>query len=124
MLKLNHINLSVPDVQQAQQFFETYFDFVPNGTQPNDTLAILSGADDFTLVLMNERMNQKGNHSYPDAFHIGFVMGSEEEVRTVYDKLKAGGVHLEKEPELIRRNLGFYFHHQNFMIEVTCVVKQ
>jgi len=115
---LNHINLSVPDVALARHLFETYFDFKCTDTKLNDTLSILSGADGFILVLMNERLNQEGNHRYPDAFHIGFHLPNEEEVRSVYDRLKAGGVPLTQEPKMIRKSLGFYFHHQNLMIEV------
>lgn len=121
-MHLNHINLSVPDVRAAQELFETYFDFTPAGTKPNDTLAILNGADGFVLVLMNERMNQKGNVTYPDAFHIGFQQNSGDEVKVVYQRLKKGGVRLDQEPQIIRKNLGFYFMHQNIMIEITCVV--
>jgi catechol-2,3-dioxygenase len=119
---LNHLNLSIPNVAEARHLFETYFDFVPDGMKPNDTLAILKGRDGFSLVLMNESMNRNGNKSYPDAFHIGFQLGSSEEVSATYERLKAGGIQLDQEPQLIRKSLGFYFHHQNFMIEVNCTV--
>jgi hypothetical protein len=50
-------------------------------------LAILKGANDFTLVIM------KGiQASYPDAFHIGFMLDSEEEVMEAYGALKRGSI--------------------------------
>jgi len=36
--------------------------------------------DGFMFVLMNERLNQNGNNSYPDAFHIGFYLADEASV--------------------------------------------
>lgn len=117
-MQLNHINLTVPDVALARDFFETYFNFKCTDVKLNDTLSILTGTDGFILVLMNERLNQNGNHIYPDAFHIGFHSPNEDEVKSVYERLKAGGVPLSQEPQMIRKSLGFYFRHQNLMIEI------
>jgi catechol 2,3-dioxygenase-like lactoylglutathione lyase family enzyme len=117
-MKLNHINLPVKDVTAGREFFETYFGFKPVDVKPNDTLSILKGEGDFTLVLMSEKFNQNGNSIYPDAFHIGFFQPTDEDVILVYNKLKEGGVHLEHEPQLIRKTFGFYFHHQGVLIEI------
>ncbi|MEP6610338.1 MAG: VOC family protein, partial [Mucilaginibacter sp.] len=87
-------------------------------TKPNDTLSVLTGKNEFVLVVMNERLNEKGNNTYPDAFHIGFFLNDEEEVIALFDKLKAGGIALEQEPQKIRRTFGFYFHFQGVMIEI------
>lgn len=120
-MRLNHINLTVPDVAAARSLFETYFDFKPADIKQNDTLSILHGSDGFILVLMNERMNQQENHSYPDAFHIGFHLQNDDEVNNLYNRLKAGGIPLTQEPQMIRKSLGFYFHHQNLMMEIASV---
>jgi len=42
----------------------------------------------------------------------------EEQVTVTWQKLKAGGIVLECEPQKIRDNFGFYFHFDNLMIEV------
>ena len=117
-MTLNHLNLSVQDVPVARIFFETYFAFKCDDSKPNDTLSVLSGTNGFVLVLMNQRLNEKGNHSYPDAFHIGFFLDNETEVIALFDKLKAGGIALEQQPQRIRRTFGFYFHFQGVMIEI------
>ncbi|MDB5090667.1 MAG: glyoxalase/bleomycin resistance/extradiol dioxygenase family protein [Mucilaginibacter sp.] len=122
-MNLNHLNLSVQDVPAARIFFETYFDFKCDDSKPNDTLSVLSCANGFVLVLMNERLNENGNKTYPDAFHIGFFLDSQDHVITLFDKLKAGGVHLEQQPQKIRRTFGFYFHFQTVMIEIGSQVK-
>jgi catechol 2,3-dioxygenase-like lactoylglutathione lyase family enzyme len=123
-MKLNHLNLSVKDVPSTRVFFETYLDFTCADTKPNDTLSVLTGPDGFILVLMSQRLNEKGNHSYPDAFHIGFYLSGEKEVTKLFEGLKAGGITLEQEPQRMRKNFGFYFHVESLMIEITCVVKE
>jgi len=115
---LNHLNLTVTNVSEAIYLFETYFDFKCIEIKGYNMVAVLKGADDFELVLMNANMNQKGGHSYPDAFHIGFMLDDPQYVTKIYKKLKAGGITLERLPQKIRDNFGFYFHFDNIMIEV------
>ncbi|HEX5555077.1 MAG TPA: hypothetical protein VFX43_17680 [Chitinophagaceae bacterium] len=76
-------------------------------------MAILKGANDFTLVIM------KGTQaSYPDAFHIGFMLDSEEAVMEAYGALKRGSIAVGRLPGKIRDSFGFYFHLDNIIIEV------
>ncbi len=117
-MKLNHINLPVKDVAAAREFFETYFGFKTVDAKLNDTLSVLKGEDGFTLVVMSEKLNQNGNNAYPDAFHIGFFQSTDEEVNAMYARLKTGGIHLEQEPQLIRKTFGFYFRYQDVLIEI------
>jgi catechol 2,3-dioxygenase-like lactoylglutathione lyase family enzyme len=119
-MQLNHINLTVANIVSARELFTTYFDFTATDLKTNDTLSILQGKDGFTLVLMSNRMNQNGNNTYPDAFHIGFFLDSEAEVSAKHEQLKAGGVTIEQEPQKIRKSFGFYFHFQSIMIEIAC----
>jgi len=121
-MNLNHINLSVKDVPMARSFFETYFGFKNEDVKLNDTLSVLTGSNGFVLVLMNEKLNQNGNHAYPDSFHIGFYLNTEGEVIALFEKLKAGGISLEQAPQKIRKTFGFYFHFQNIMIEISTPV--
>jgi catechol 2,3-dioxygenase-like lactoylglutathione lyase family enzyme len=117
-MKLNHVNLSVRDVPSARSFFEQYMKFVPADSKPNDTLAVLNGTDGFVLVLMNESLNRQGNISYPDAFHVGFLLGEEAKVISLYEELQKGGITVEQEPQRIRKTFGFYFYLQNILIEI------
>lgn len=117
-MTLNHINLTVQDVPAARTFFETYFAFKCEDSKPNDSLSVLIGTNGFVLVLMNQRLNEKGNHTYPDAFHIGFFFNNEAEVIALFDQLKSGGIPLKQQPQKIRRTFGFYFHFQGVMIEI------
>jgi predicted enzyme related to lactoylglutathione lyase len=114
-MKLNHINLVVSNVAGAIKFFETYFSFKCTGIKGDNIVAILKGTNDFTLVIMT---NKNGQTTYPDAFHIGFMLDSEEEVIKTYDTLKNGAVAVGQEPGKIRDSFGFYFNFDNIMIEV------
>jgi catechol 2,3-dioxygenase-like lactoylglutathione lyase family enzyme len=120
LMNLNHLNLSIPDVASARSLFESYLGFQCTDTKLNDTLSVLTGADGFILVLMSEQLNQNGNNAYPDSFHIGFYLKDEEEVKARFEILKAAGVHLDQEPQQIRKVFGFYFKHQNILIEIVC----
>lgn len=116
-LKLNHLNLTVPDVAEAKCFFEKYFKFQCTD-QKSNVLAILIGEDGFILALMSEAFNKQGSSSYPEAFHLGFILDSKEEVSSLYSKLKSGGLNVDREPARIRNSFGFYFYFGNLFIEV------
>ena len=116
-MKLNHINLVVNKVEEATRFFETYFNFSCSETRGNNIVSVLKGEDGFTLVIMS---NKNGEAKYPDAFHIGFMLHSENEVTETYSKLKSGGIEVGQEPRKIRESFGFYFNFQNIMIELGC----
>lgn len=117
-MKLNHLNLTVTNVADAITFFETYFSFKCIDIKGDNLIAVLTGKDGFELVLMSETMNKKDNTIYPDAFHIGFKLDSADMVMETYQKLKNGGISVEREPQKIRDSFGFYFHFQNIMIEI------
>lgn len=111
-MKLNHLNLVVPDPASIIHLFETCFGFVCREIRGEHALAILQGADGFTLVLM------KSEEAYPKAFHIGFMLNTEEEVAEAHRRLTASGVDAGPGPRVIRGSFGFYFTIDNLMIEV------
>ncbi|HEX6428209.1 MAG TPA: VOC family protein [Niastella sp.] len=117
-MTINHLNLPVTNVSEAITFFELYFDFTCVQTKGDNIIAVLKNEAGFTLVLMSSKMNQKGNGTYPDAFHIGFILNDIELVNKTYLKLKAGGLQLDQEPQKIRDSFGFYFYFDNLFIEV------
>ncbi len=114
-MKLNHINLVVINVLTAIDLFGKYFGFTCIETKGNNAVAVLKGADDFTLVLMSAKDNEL---VYPQAFHIGFMRETIEEVNEIHSKLKNAGFEVGPEPKKIRDSFGFYFTFENIMIEV------
>ena len=114
-MKLNHVNLVVSNVAEAIIFFETYFNFKCTDIKGDNIVAILKGADDFTLVIMTTK---EGDAIYPDAFHIGFMLDNTNAVTETYEKLKNGAIAVGQEPRKIRDSFGFYFNFDTVMIEV------
>jgi catechol 2,3-dioxygenase-like lactoylglutathione lyase family enzyme len=100
---LNHLNLCVSDVEVAQAFFTRHFDFVCT-TRHKDAIAVLEGADGFVLVLSRDAAPV-----YPDWFHVGFLVGSRDEVDVRFAALSAAGVELGRPPHTMRGTYGFYF---------------
>lgn len=117
-MKLNHLNLTVANVAETSAFFEKYFDFTCVDTKGNNALAVLDGQDGFILTLMSDTFNKNGMVNYPEAFHFGFILDSEEAVTAIYNQLKTEGINLKHKPGKIRNSFGFYFHFGNLMIEV------
>jgi catechol-2,3-dioxygenase len=114
-MKLNHINLVITDISTAIHLFEKHFGFKCSQIKGDNIVAILKGADDFTLVLMTSK---DGDFKFPSAFHIGFMQATTQAVADIYQSLKNSGVNVGQEPRNIRDSFGFYFLFDNLMIEV------
>lgn len=114
-ITLNHANLVVTDLKAAIGLFEKHFAFTCIETKGENVVAVLTNANDFTLVLM---VSKEGDHKYPSAFHVGFMQPSEQAVTDFYQRLTEDGIDAGKEPRKIRDSFGFYFLFDNLMIEV------
>ncbi len=115
-MRLNHLNLTVPDVPRTQEFFETYFGFRCLTTRGRDTLAVLADESGFVLTLNN--FERKNEVEYPGAFHIGFMQESRERVNEIHRRLKADGFDMEP-PHQFHGAWTFYFRATGgFLVEV------
>lgn len=122
-MKLNHINLTVPDVITTADFFVKNFDFTCTEIKGNNMLAVLYDVDGFVLVLTSFAFNKKGNNTYPDAFHVGFLVKTKEEVNNKYNELTAAGITIEHAPRNLHGAFGFYFNAPgNILVEVSAYV--
>jgi lactoylglutathione lyase len=86
-MKLNHLNLTVTDVRAAVEFLEKYFGLRRQGG--NAGMAFLSDDDGFVLTLM--KAGKATNVAYPGSFHIGFFVGSEQQVDEINRRLREDG---------------------------------
>ena len=119
-MTLNHLNLPVADVAQTRIFFEKYFDFKCVDVKGDNVLAVLHGVNGFVLSLMSTSFNRNGNSVYPDAFHMGFLVESEDQVNAMWHRLKSDEIGLEGEPRNMRGIFGFYFYAPgNILIEIS-----
>ena len=102
-MKLNHINLTVTDVQEASGFLVKYFGMRNMGG--NNGMGFLTDEEagwGFVLTLM------KGMQAtYPGNFHIGFFIGGKETIDDLYRRLKEDGFEVPK-PEDTGHSYGFY----------------
>jgi lactoylglutathione lyase len=89
-VKLNHINLTVTDVQAAKKFLETYFGMQSMaGEKANKNFDVLF--DDNHLVLTLMKAGRGVEVKYPGYFHIGFGQESETKVNEINQRLKDDG---------------------------------
>jgi lactoylglutathione lyase len=115
-MKLNHLNLTVPDVRQTREFFETYFDFRCVWEAGRDALAVLVDESGFVFTLNN--FNKATKVEYPGAFHIGFMQESRQRVDEIYERLKAAGFASEP-PKEFHGAWTFYFRAPGgFLVEI------
>lgn len=122
-MQINHLNFPVADVAQTKSFFEKYFDFTCTEIKGNHLMAILHNEEGFVLTLMSPEFNRNGDLTYPNAFHLGFLVNNRDEVQTIWHRLHNGGVVLEQEPHTMRGVFGFYLHAPgNILIEVSTVI--
>jgi catechol 2,3-dioxygenase-like lactoylglutathione lyase family enzyme len=113
-MKLNHINLTVTDVQQASDFLVKYFGMRSMGG--NKGMGFLTDEkDDWGFVLTLMKASQA---KYPGNFHIGFFIGGKEIVDEIYGRLKQDGFDVPV-PEDTGHSYGFYVQAPGgFTVEV------
>jgi catechol 2,3-dioxygenase-like lactoylglutathione lyase family enzyme len=104
-MRLNHLDLPVPDVAAARSFFIDQLDFVHVDTLGQDGLSILHDGAGMMLVLSRRR--RTGAQAFPDTFHIGFHLQSVEEVSAAFDRLSVAG-YAKTPPEWQRGAFSFY----------------
>ena len=71
-MRLNHLDLSVPDVAAEAAFLERGFGLRLLQMHGDGEMAILQGDDGFVLVLQR-LAGRSVAQAYPEGFHIGFL---------------------------------------------------
>lgn len=113
-MTINHLNLVLPDVVRGISFFETYFQFSRMHIKGANQVAVLKNAAGFTLVLMA----QKEPVTYPQQFHIGWMLEHATAVDRLYQQLTGDGFTIVHAPRQIRDSYGFYFYFDALFIEI------
>ena len=115
-MRVNHLNLTVPDVGQTREFFETFFGLKCVAERGRNTLAVMIDETGFVFTLTN--FEKASEVEYPGAFHIGFMQDSRERVDEIYQQLKAGGYEAEP-PREFHGAWTFYLRAPGgFLVEV------
>jgi catechol 2,3-dioxygenase-like lactoylglutathione lyase family enzyme len=127
-MKLNHLNLTVPDVSETRKFLEKYFGLQGSvnpytgesmkGGNNGNFLAVLFDDDGLVLTLIKASPGTEVH--YPESFHIGFIQESPERVNAIHQRLKDDGFDVEP-PHQAHGAWTFYFRAPGgFTIEVLC----
>jgi catechol 2,3-dioxygenase-like lactoylglutathione lyase family enzyme len=115
-VKLNHIDLQVPDVPTTAAFFERHFGFEILGNRSSAAIIILRGEDGFSLVLQRAAPGE----AYPEGFHIGFLVDDVAAVEAAHARLAAAGA---APGDIGRNNRGTMFYLRApgaILVEVSC----
>jgi catechol 2,3-dioxygenase-like lactoylglutathione lyase family enzyme len=107
-MRLNHLDLAVPDLPAARAFFVDLLGFRHRETLGRDGLAILE--DDSGLVLVLSRLRRQGPATYPEGFHVGFLLEGRAAVDALHQRLTAAGVEVLGPPAEMRGRWLFYCH--------------
>jgi catechol 2,3-dioxygenase-like lactoylglutathione lyase family enzyme len=111
MTRLNHINLAVSDVPQLTRFFEVGFGFRVAEQRGSGKFAVLLGEEGFALILMHDK--KVTATTYPALFHVGFLLGSEQDVKQHHARITEAGFEAPA-PAILERGgdktFGFYCH--------------
>jgi catechol 2,3-dioxygenase-like lactoylglutathione lyase family enzyme len=105
-MKLNHLNLTVTDVNAAAEFLTTYFGLKNHGGNAGMTLLTdTEGFDGMILTLMKARISTFAG--YPETFHVGFFVEHRDEVDRLSARLQSDGFDAGP-PEDTGHSYGFY----------------
>jgi catechol 2,3-dioxygenase-like lactoylglutathione lyase family enzyme len=106
-MRLNHIDLPVPDVIEARDFFVRYLGFTHQRTLGDGGLSILRGEDGMTLIF--SRLQRSGSQTWPEPFHIGFHLPQEADVTALHQRVTTEAGLDTAEPRIERGAFSFYF---------------
>jgi catechol 2,3-dioxygenase-like lactoylglutathione lyase family enzyme len=121
-MRLNHLDLHVPDIAAARDFFCQCLGFTEVEMRGANGLAILH--DDAGLELVLSRPIAKfGGADTPTAgantYHIGFIQPRREDVDALFARVKAFGAEVWNEPAEIRGGWLFYcFAPGRILVEI------
>ncbi|WP_338872363.1 VOC family protein [Myxococcus stipitatus] len=99
-MKLNHIDLQVPDVQCTAAFFERHFGFEHTSNRASPAIAILNDREGLVLVLQRLKRPEE---KFPEGFHVGFLVDDVETVLAFHARARAEGLEVS---DVVRNNRG------------------
>ena len=102
-MKLNHLDLHVPDVAAPSAFFQRYYGFALIDTRAKGGLAILSDGDGMELVL-SQPVAAFGSVDQSErktvSYHIGFIVEAREEVDRLFKAMGEDGLGVQAPREM------------------------
>ncbi|MFT3999674.1 MAG: VOC family protein [Rhizobium sp.] len=110
-MRLNHLDLHVPDVAATRDFFVAAFGLTEVETRGANGLAILQDDAGLELVISRPIETFGGADTVAvgrNTYHVGFILPSREAVDAQYERVKAAGGEIRQPPSAIRGGWLFY----------------
>lgn len=119
-MKLDHVNLTVNNVEEASSFLKKHFGYTDAFEDNNTDISVLA-SDHGTYINLMRGVDP----TYPKTFHIGFDAETEAGVNAVYERLTNDGLTI-KPPKHAWGSWTFHFKcpGSDFTIEVACTAEQ
>ncbi len=114
---INHLDLQVRDVHAVASFFEAHFGLRWQSSRSSPAIAILADDDGFVLVLQRKKVLDQ---TYPDGFHLGFLLEDVASVEAKHRELVAAGAPVSG---LQRNGRGTQLYcriDEGIVVEVSC----
>ena len=115
-MKLNHIDLLVTDVRCSTAFYQQHFGMTLLSNPSSPAIAVLSDGAGFVLVLQRAERGA----SYPDGFHVGFLVDSEQTVRELQARARMAGAEVSDVIVNGRGTLSYFTAPDGYRVEVSC----
>ena len=110
-MRLNHLDLHVPDVGATRDFFVSAFGLTALETRGVDGLAILQDNAGLELVISRPVEKFGGADTVSvgrNTYHIGFILSSREAVDAQFERVKLAGGEMRQAPSAHRGGWLFY----------------
>jgi hypothetical protein len=115
-VKLNHLDLQVADVPALARFLVHHFDVRPITRLDSPALVVLTDDCGFTLVIQRKKYD---TDTYPDRFHIGFLLDTPAEVGAQHARLTAAAIAVSP-VTTDARGTRCYCHAPGVLVEIGC----
>lgn len=109
-MRLNHIDLYVPDVRATADFLIRYFELTLIAMRGQDGLAILNDDSGMEVVISRPVTRLGGADQQTlgrETYHLGFILPERKDVDRVWQALRDGG-ETPAEPKAMRGGWLFY----------------
>lgn len=114
-MRLNHLDLQVLDVPATVAFFERMFGMRLLSSRRSPAIAILDDGHGFVLVLQ-----RRDAITYPDDFHLGFLVDDVATVHAIHARARADGVFATDVETDARSTRTYLRAPEGYAIEVGC----
>lgn len=103
MMTMNHVHLGTKDLPKIKGFYEKYFGFQKKFDHGNGVF--LTNAAGFLIAIDPvEKLPE-----LPEWYHLGFCLGTPDEVLKIYEQMKVDGVNITRDLKTLDNEFASFF---------------